>query len=256
MRLWKWIKEFINSAMGRGILFSLKQGLWLSRFNASIVVVLLIGMFGWQYWSLAFNQQRLEKTRQEVDEVRLSLLQLEDELFASEIEVQTLRKADETYRAIQMLTGDRFSEEEVVELAAIILQQSKLYGYDPLLIVSIIQVESRFRPSAKGRYRSGRFSGAKGLMQIKPSTAESLAKRLGLEFSPQNLMDEETNVFLGAAYLTRLLLHFGDIRTAIIAYNVGIGNVQRKLSRGEVLPKRYYHKVMDHYSQIQREIRG
>ena len=256
MHLWNWIKEFVKSAIGRGILFSLKQGLWLSRFNASIVVVLLIAMFGWQYWSLAFNQQRLEKARQKVDVVRMSLLQLEGELFASEKQVQTLRNADETYQAIQMLTGDRFSEEEVVELAAIILRQSRLYGYDPLLIVSIIQVESRFRPSARGKYRSGKLSGAKGLMQIKTSTAESLAKRMGIDLSSQNLLDEETNVFLGAAYLTRLLLHFGDIRTAIIAYNVGIGNVQGKLSRGEILPKRYYHKVMDHYSQIQQEIRG
>lgn len=221
-----------------------------------MVVVLLIVLFGWQYWSLAFNQHRLDKTRQRVDRFRTSLLQSEDDLFASEKQYQTLRKANETYKAIKTLTRDRFTEDEVVKLAAIILRQSKLYGFDPLLIVSIIQVESQFHPSANGRYRSGRLSGAKGLMQIKPSTVESVAKRLGMEFNPQNLLDEEANVFWGAAYLTRLLLHFGDIRTAIIAYNVGIGNVSSKLSRGEILPKRYYHKVMDHYSQIQREIRG
>ena len=256
MRLWNWIKEFVKTGIGKGILFSLRQGLWLSRINASLVVLLMVGIFGWQYWSLAFNQYRLEEARQVVDVFRSSLLQIEDELFAAEIQLNTLRNADETYRAIQMLTGDRFTRKELVELAGIILRQSRLYGYDPLLIVSIIQVESRFRSSAKGRYRSGRLSGAKGLMQIKPATAESMANRLGIEFSPKSLMDEEANVFWGAAYLTRLLLHFGDIRTAIIAYNMGIGNVQSKLSKGEILPKRYYHKVMDSYSRLQREIRG
>jgi hypothetical protein len=237
-------------------MFSLRQGLWLSRFNAIVLLLIVAAMYGWQYGWLVLNQDRLDMARRRLDDHRFELLKLEDRLFEAKKHLQTLQKAEETHRAIQLLTGERSSTEDVVRLSDIILRQSKLYGYDPLLIVAIIQVESRFRTEARGRYRSGRYSGARGLMQIKPSTAESVANRLGLKFTPQDLMDEETNVFWGTAYLTRLLLHFGDIRTAIIAYNMGIGSVQSKLSRGEILPKRYYHKVMDRYSQLKEEIRG
>lgn len=256
MRWLNRIKQFLQTWIGEGILFSISHGLWLSRLNATVVLVLIVAMYIWQYGSLALNQQRLEKARVTVQLLQFDLIAGEDKLFEDQKHLQTLHKADETFRAIQQLTADRFSTEETVELANIILRQSRLYGYDPLLIVAIIQVESRFRSAARGRYRSGRLSGAKGLMQIKQSTAESLAKRFGMELSSQDLMDAETNVMWGITYLTRLLLHYRDLRTAIIAYNLGMGAVQSRLSRGDILPKRYYHSVMNYYGLLRGEIQG
>jgi soluble lytic murein transglycosylase len=256
MRWWIQAKTFLNSWIGEGILFSFRRGLWLSRLNATIVLLLIIALYSWQYGSLALNQSRLEKTRIKLKRLQAKSLLVEDDLFKERKRFQGLQKADETFQAVKMLTGDRLSEEETAELASIVLRQSALYGYDPLLIVAIIQVESRFHTAALGKYRSGRLSGAAGLMQIKPSTVESVAQRLGMEPPPADLMDAETNVMWGITYLTRLLLHFRDLRTAIIAYNMGMGAVQTRLKMGEILPKRYYHQVMNRYHQLRNELRG
>jgi hypothetical protein len=219
-------------------------------------VLLVVVVYGGQYVSLALVQSRLDRARFTLKRLQTEMLRRDNDLYEEQKSLHTFQKADETFQAIQLLTGDRFSFEETAELANIIMRQSKLYGYDPLLIVAIIQVESRFRSMATGKFQSGEPSGATGLMQIKQSTVESVAERLGMDFPEQDLMDAETNVMWGITYLTRLLLYFGDIRTAIIAYNFGIGNVQDRLSRGEILPKGYYHKVMDFYGQLKGEIRG
>jgi soluble lytic murein transglycosylase-like protein len=256
MHWWIRTKGFLKAWIGEGILFSVRRGLWLSRLNATILLLLMIALYGWQYGSLALNQSRLEHARAKLKRLQTKSLLTEDDVFAVRKRFQALQKSYETFQAVQMLTGDRLTPEETAELANIVLRQSALYGYDPLLIVAIIQVESRFRTAALGKFRSGKLSGATGLMQIKPSTVESVAQRLGIELPPADLMDAETNVIWGITYLTRLLLHFRDLRTAIIAYNMGMGEVKSRLERGEILPKRYYHQVMDRYDQLKNEFRG
>jgi soluble lytic murein transglycosylase-like protein len=256
MRWWIQIKGFLKTWIGEGILFSVRRGLWLSRLNATIVLLLIIAMYAWQYGMLALNQSRLEHARGKLKRLQTKSLLIEDDVFSERKHFQTLQKSYETFQAVQMLAGDRLSPEETAELANIVLRQSALYGYDPILIVAIIHVESRFHTAALGKYRSGRLSGATGLMQIKASTVESVAQRLGMEPPPADLMDAETNVMWGITYLTRLLLHFRDLRTAIIAYNMGMGEVQSRLERGEILPKRYYHQVMNRYNQLKSELTG
>jgi soluble lytic murein transglycosylase-like protein len=248
------MKKFLTAWLGNGILFSFRRGLWLSRLNASIVLLLIITTYVWQYWSLLNNQKKLEQTRDNVEKYQGVIMHLEEVAYEENKQLQLLQKANETYCAIQMLMGPRASAEETVKLANIIIEQSKLYGYDPLLIIAIIQVESQFRTTASGINMEGEPSGALGLMQIKPSTVKSVAMKLGLELSHQNLMDAETNVSWGLTYLTRLLLYFGDIRTAIVAYNIGLGKVEDKLARGEILPKQYHQQVMNVYSTIQKRV--
>jgi len=255
MHWWNRATQFLRDWIGDGILFSVRRGLWLSRLSAAIVMVVVTILYGWQCAELVLIQSRLERARRDLSHLQAELLSCEDEQFKQQRRLQALRTADETLRAIQSLTGDRLSVRETAELADIILRQSYLYGYDPLLIVAIIQVESRFRSAAYGKLRSGELSGAGGLMQIKPSTVASVARRLGMEPPTADLMDAETNVMWGVTYLTRLLLHFRDLRTAIIAYNMGIGTVEGKLERGEILPRDYYHNVMSYYDRLQTSIR-
>ena len=194
MRWWTLAKGFLKSWIGEGILFSFRRGLWLSRLNATIVLLLIIALYSWQYGSLALNQSRLDRTRAKLKTLQIKSLLTEDDVFQTRKRFQSLQKAFETFQAVEMLTGDRLTKDETADLANIVLRQSALYGYDPLLIVAIIQVESRFHTAALGKYRSGRLSGATGLMQIKPSTVESVAQRLGMDPPPADLMDAETNV--------------------------------------------------------------
>lgn len=94
---------------------------------------------------------------------------------------------------------------------------------DPLLVVSVIRVESGFEPEA----RSG--VGARGLMQLMPSTAAWVARKAALsDFSTERLEDPETNIRIGCYYLGYLRRQFpGELRLMLAAYNGGEGNVAK-----------------------------
>jgi soluble lytic murein transglycosylase len=91
------------------------------------------------------------------------------------------------------------------------------YKFDPLWVMSIIRVESRFAPSAQSS------RGAVGLMQLLPSTARELAPEIGLgHFKDEDLKDPDTNLHLGFQYLAKLKHEFPDDEVAVLAaYNAG-----------------------------------
>ena len=96
----------------------------------------------------------------------------------------------------------------------LIIEAARIYGLDPRLIRSIVQVESEFNPRAVSR------AGAQGLMQLRPILARELRVR--------NPFDPRQNIMGGARYLRRLLdMHEGDVRLALASYNAGPGNVAR-----------------------------
>jgi soluble lytic murein transglycosylase len=90
-------------------------------------------------------------------------------------------------------------------------------------IYSVARQESEFAGAAA----SG--AGAKGLMQILPSTARDTARRMGVPFDPARLTaDISYNTQLGAAYLGQLLdAEGGSYVLALAAYNAGGGRVQQ-----------------------------
>ena len=99
------------------------------------------------------------------------------------------------------------------------------YGLEPALVFAVIKTESSFRADAVSS------AGAIGLMQIMPSTAEKLARRLGEETpSAEELADPETNVRYGCAMLAWMRDEFGSMDTVLAAYNAGWGNVSKWLA--------------------------
>jgi soluble lytic murein transglycosylase-like protein len=86
------------------------------------------------------------------------------------------------------------------------------HGVDPALVKAVIQVESNYEPRARSR------KGARGLMQLMPSTA----RRYGVS----NLYDPESNVDAGIRHLKSLLDRF-PLTLALAAYNAGEAAVQR-----------------------------
>jgi soluble lytic murein transglycosylase-like protein len=92
-------------------------------------------------------------------------------------------------------------------------------------------------------------------MQILPSVGEELGpevKKLhGVEVKDaQSLENPEVNVKVGAYYLFKLILKFGDVKNAIKAYNEGPTDIQRRLDRGKTMPRRYYRKILKNYRMI------
>jgi soluble lytic murein transglycosylase len=94
---------------------------------------------------------------------------------------------------------------------------------DLAAVYSVARQESEFADLAA----SG--AGAKGLMQILPSTARDTAKRMGVAFDPTRLVaDPAYNTQLGAAFLGQLLNdEGGSYVLALAAYNAGAGRVQQ-----------------------------
>jgi len=116
-----------------------------------------------------------------------------------------------------------------------IRKAAERYGVDGLLLASMVEVESRFDPSAVSQ------RGARGLLQVLPS-------RVGPE-DRERLFEAEFNLDVGARYLRRLLDRFGgDLELALAAYNAGPSNVRRY---GGVPPfqetRRYVEKVLALY---------
>ena len=94
----------------------------------------------------------------------------------------------------------------------------------------MIEQESKFNADAKSS------TGAIGLMQLQPATAEGIALRTGgTKFVLSDLYNPELNVRYGAWYLRHLLDKYGDERTALAAYNAGQENVDRWRSDHEAV---------------------
>lgn len=106
---------------------------------------------------------------------------------------------------------------------------SEEYQIDKYMIYAIIKAESNFNKDAE----SG--SNAIGLMQIMEATAIETANKMELEVSEQDLFEPELNIKIGIKYFTDLLKKYdNNYGIAIVAYNAGIGNVDKWLETGTI----------------------
>ena len=89
------------------------------------------------------------------------------------------------------------------------------------LIYAIIRQESLFDEKAESP------AGARGLMQLMPTTAKNIAKRLKIPFSAGRLTsDPDYNMTIGSAYFQHLLDEYdGSLVLSIATYNAGPSNV-------------------------------
>jgi len=101
------------------------------------------------------------------------------------------------------------------------------YGVDPLFALAVIRQESNFKADA------GSYVGARGLMQIMPSTGEGIAGQIGLEdYNDSMLIDPEVNIRMGIYYLDQQLDNFnGNQVYCLGAYNGGPGSMSSWISR-------------------------
>lgn len=117
---------------------------------------------------------------------------------------------------------------ERIPYPTLVYASARHYGVDPLLVASVIRVESKGLAGAVSR------RGALGLMQVMPETARWAVGEMGLENATGiDLREPATNVRIGTWYLAMLLRHYhGHMAPALAAYNGGIGNVDGWLRTG------------------------
>ncbi len=104
--------------------------------------------------------------------------------------------------------------------ASLIRQQAAEKHLDPTLIAAVVYAETKFEPRTSS-------TGALGLMQLEPATAEYIARLSGgYRFTLADLATPRVNLAYGSWYLRYLLDHYeGDRVLAIAAYNAGLANV-------------------------------
>ena len=140
---------------------------------------------------------------------------------------------------------------------------SKEYDIDKYLIFACIKAESNFKEKAVSK------KGAKGLMQLMDSTAEEVAKTLGITIKEEDILNPDLNINLGTKYISTLMKKYESIELALAAYNAGSGNVDNWIKNGTLkedgsnwqsIPygetKKYVRKILidyDIYKKIYKE---
>jgi soluble lytic murein transglycosylase len=120
----------------------------------------------------------------------------------------------------------------------IVRGHARNYELDPALVAAVIYQESKFDSDARSD------SGAVGLMQLLPETANGIATRTGgSRFQISDLLDPEINIRYGCWYLRHLLDKYGSLDKALAAYNGGQGNVDRGVQYPET--RHYVEHVLD-----------
>lgn len=93
---------------------------------------------------------------------------------------------------------------------------------------------------SSGDQRATSHKGAAGLMQLMPDTARTVGVK--------NLYDPGENIMGGARYLRKMLDRFGDLETALAAYNAGPGNIEK---HGGVPP---FAETQDYVKRVLSEL--
>lgn len=104
----------------------------------------------------------------------------------------------------------------------VIRQQADEKGVDAALIAAVIYSESKFRDQTSS-------AGARGLMQITPEAADTIAQNSNATtFELEDLGDPEINIRYGTFLLAEFLERYdGDEAAALAAYNAGPGNADK-----------------------------
>lgn len=135
-------------------------------------------------------------------------------------------------------------ESERWEIARIVYEQSRNYGYDPLFVIAMMEIESTCSPLARGP------RGSVGLIQLRPRTARSIAREVGMTWRGAEMLTRPgVNVPLGLRYLWKLERHFKDPYLAVAAYNLGPARVEQ-MSSERARRARYVRKIMARYEDF------
>lgn len=122
------------------------------------------------------------------------------------------------------------------------------YDVDPKLVMAICKTESSFRSDAISN------SGAVGIMQVMPKTAEWIAETNKFDYEYDYLFDVDYNAKIGCLYLVYLQNKL-SLEWTIVAYNAGENMASRWIKNNisfDKIPypetRNYLKKVLSNYN--------
>ena len=161
---------------------------------------------------------------------------------------RSARRSPSASRSCSSSTPRTCGPVDRARVAAAIESAQEVHQVDPLLILAIIEQESRFDPRARGSH------GSMGLMQIRPFVARDVAQRHGIPWAgPRTLLDPAANVAIGACYLGEMFDMYPDPALAISAYNLGPYRVQRMVAAGKTPRPKYLISVLARFQVFASE---
>jgi soluble lytic murein transglycosylase-like protein len=131
---------------------------------------------------------------------------------AGPIQVAVAESAQEReQRAVTEFIARRYrvAEDVTAGFVSTAYRAGREFSVDPLLILAVMAVESRYNPVAESSM------GARGLMQIIPKYHPEKLLEHGGEHA---LLDPEVNIQVGARILREYLRRFGETETALQMY--------------------------------------
>jgi soluble lytic murein transglycosylase len=142
---------------------------------------------------------------------------------------------------IQMGLAPRWKN-QAHAIASTVITESAKYKVDPIFVLALIKTESKFDPLVVGSF------GEIGLMQIKPDTAEWIAKKNNIPWAGKKTLQNPTaNIRIGLAYMNYLRGKFEKTPMKYVsAYNMGPLNVKRLIAKN-IKPAEYSGRVMKNY---------
>ena len=212
-----------------------------------LVVVLLFVAFTLRFYlpfftigvsNFLFEYKHIDQTIQELPGIGYLFSLINPEFQKRRQAIQEILVIFEKYE-----TG--LAEVTKEELAEVIYEEASRHNHDPKFILAIIANESSFQNWSVSE------KGAKGLMQIMPYVAESIAHELGIEWSgDRTLFNPFINIKMGIHYLSKLFLDFKDDGLALTAYNYGPTYVRGLIERKKKIPQDYSKKILNTYEYL------
>lgn len=135
------------------------------------------------------------------------------------------------YRALSQFVAKRYlvSQDAAFDLVTHAHSAARQLHLDPLLIIAVIAIESRFNPIAESP------AGAKGLMQIIPKFHGDKLEPFGGENA---VFEPEANIHVGARILKEYLRRTGNLGMALQMYNGALDDEMDRYTN-KVLNERY-----------------
>lgn len=133
-----------------------------------------------------------------------------DATHALEAETAAVRDPQHKVLAGYLARRYRVAGDATVDLVSESYTVGKAVGLDPLLILAVISVESRFNPIAESDM------GAKGLMQVIPKFH---TEKLAVHGGQDAVLDPKTNILVGAQILKEYIRLAGGVEAGLQMYN-------------------------------------
>ena len=132
-------------------------------------------------------------------------------------------------------TGLRFP----LEYKELVQKAAKQQGIPPAWAYGIMRRESAFDSQIVSS------ANARGLMQILPATAKSVARKLGIkDHKTSDLLVPEKNARIGTAYLSQMLKRFkGNYVKATASYNAGPHRIPRWLPKKSISAPQWIESI-------------